>query len=267
MEARRVHIIGCYRSGTTLLMELMWHCYAFSGRAEHEASLLQSPPVGETLYLSKKPPDTIRIERAFLRDEQTFLIAMLRDPRAVVTSRHASRPGVYFRGFRYWRECARAIRRLSAHPRCLVVRFENLVSEPDAVQQTIERRFGFLERRAHFSGYPAGVEPGERAQRSLRGVRPFDPSRIAGWKDHLPRIKAQLVAHADLAASLIEFGYEPDDAWTAELRGVAPHAQTYKEESPHLLKRWETAWRYRRKTRAYLRHRGIARRSSGGQPD
>jgi len=79
--SRRVHILGCYRSGTTLLMELMWRSFVFSGRAGHEASLLDPPPPEETLYLSKKPPDTLRIERAFLCDPETFLIAMLRDIR------------------------------------------------------------------------------------------------------------------------------------------------------------------------------------------
>ena len=257
MRARRVHIIGCYRSGTTLLMELMWASFGFSGRAEHEASLLDPPPAGETLYLSKKPPDTTRIERAFLADDESFLIGMLRDPRAVVTSRHESRPGRYFRGFRHWRDCARAIRGLEGHGRCLVVRFEDLVTEPDAVQEGIEQRFGFLERRARFSDYPSGVEAGEGAVQSLGGVRRLDASRIAAWKDHLPRVKAQLDAYPDMASSLVEFGYEPDAAWTALLEGVCPHEQSYKERTPHLFKRWETALRYRLRTRAYLRKRGL----------
>ena len=238
-------------------MELMWGSFVFSGRADHEASLLDPLPAGETLYLSKKPPDTTRIGRAFRADDETFLVAMLRDPRAVVTSRHPSRPDVYFRGFRHWRDCARAIRNLEPHPRCLVVRFEDLVTEPDAVQAAIERRFAFLERRARFSDYPAGVETGERAGRSLGGVRPLDASRIAGWKGHLPRIRAQLDAHPDMARCLVEFSYEPDTAWTALLEGIGPHEQTYKEDAPHPLKRWETALRYRLRTRAWLRNRGL----------
>ena len=251
-----MHIIGCYRSGTTLLMELMWRSFVFSGRADHEASLLDPPPEGETLYLTKKPPDTTRIERAFVRDGDTFLIATLRDPRAVVSSRHSSRPDVYFRGFRHWRGCARAIRRLQAHPRCLVVRFEDLLTGPDAVQSAIEDGFGFLERRACFSDFPEGVETGERAARSLGGIRRLDASRIGRWKEHLPRIRAQLDAHPDMASSLIESGYERDNAWIAQLKGVHPHKQQYKERAPHLLKRWEAAVRYRLRTRAYLRERG-----------
>lgn len=257
-KVRRVHIVGCYRSGTTLMMELMWQCFSFSGRAEHEASLFDLAPAGETLYLTKKPPDTSRIERAFLGDRETFLIAMLRDPRSVVASRHPSRPGVYFRGFRHWRDCAAAIRRLSEHPRFLVVRFEQLLCEPDAVQRAIEGRFGFLERRGRFSDYPAGVEAGEQARRSLGGARRLDRTRIDGWMEHLPRIKSQFAAHPELASALVDWGYEPDAAWTSKLEGVIPAQPGYKDEAPHLLKRLETAMRYRRRTRAYLRHPRLA---------
>lgn len=240
-------------------MELLWRSFAFSGRAEHEASLLDIPPAGETLYLSKKPPDTVRIERAFRRDAETFLIAMLRDPRAVVSSRHGSRPDVYFRGYRHWRECARAIRRLRDHPRCLVVRFEDLVTGPDAVQQAIEGRFDFLERRARFSDYPAGVAVAAEVRKSLGEARRLDRSRIAAWKEHLPRIKSQLAAHPDLVSALIEFGYEPDDAWTSMLKDVRSHVQRYKEDDPHIFRRLEAALRYWYRTRVYLGQRRLTR--------
>ena len=62
------------------MMELLWYSYAFSGRGEHETSLLEPVPPGETLYQTKKPPDTTRIIPAFLRDGETYLIA------------HAARP-------------------------------------------------------------------------------------------------------------------------------------------------------------------------------
>ena len=104
------------------MMELLWYSYAFSGRGEHETSLLEPVPPGETLYLTKKPPDTTRIIPAFLRDSDTYLIAMLRDPRAVVTSRHRNRPDVYFASFQRWRAYAAAIKHLAEHPRCSVIR-------------------------------------------------------------------------------------------------------------------------------------------------
>ena len=95
------------------------------------------------------------------------------------------------------------------------------------------------------------------AEASLNGARPFDVSRLDGWRSHLPRVKGQLEAHPDLTQSLIDFGYETDDAWTALLEGVAPYRQTYKETPPSRLRRWETDFRYRLKTRRYLRSRRV----------
>ena len=96
--ARRVHIVGCRRSGTTLMMELLWYSYAFSGRGEHETSLFEPVPPGETLYLDEKNRRTPRASSPpSCGNDDTYLIAMLRDPRAVVTSRHRSRPDVLLR--------------------------------------------------------------------------------------------------------------------------------------------------------------------------
>ena len=264
-RAQRVHIVGCRRSGTTLMMELLWYSYAFSGRGEHETSLLEPVPPGQTLYLTKKPPDTMRIIRAFLRDSDTYLIAMLRDPRAVVASRHRDRPDVYFASFQRWRAYAAAIKRLTDHPRCTVIRFESLITAPEAVQADLEAWLPFLTRcRARaggscrtFAQYPEGAAVPPLAESSLNGARPFDAARLDGWRSHLPRIKGQLEAHPDLAQSLIEFGYEADDAWIAMLEGIAPYRQTYKEAAPSPWRRWETNLRYRLKTRRYLRSRRI----------
>ena len=239
------------------MMELLWYSYAFSGRGEHETSLLEPVPPGQTLYLTKKPPDTTRIIPAFLRDGETYLIAMLRDPRAVVTSRHSSRPDVYFASFQRWRTYAAAIERLADHPRCTVIRFESLITAPDAVQADIETRLPFLTRRRAFAEYPEGAAVPPLAEASLNGARPFDAARLDGWRRHLPRIKGQLEAHPDLTQSLIDFGYETDDAWTAELEGIAPYRQTYKETPPSPWRRWEANLRYRLKTRRYLRSRGL----------
>ena len=249
----RVHVVGCYRSGTTLMMELLWYGFAFSGRSEHEAPLFRPVPPGETLYLTKKPPDTIRIERAFRADEKLHVVAMTRDPRAVATSRHPDFPDVYFTGLGRWLEYQRVIERLGEHPRWLNLRYEDVLADPAGVQAAIEARFPFLKRRRHFADYPEGAEVPDRAGISLGGARRLDGARLAAWREHLPRIRAQLDAHPAVAAALVRLGYEPDDGWTECLEGVAPHRQRYKDEAPHFFKALEADVRYWWKTRAYLR--------------
>ena len=249
----RVHVVGCYRSGTTLMMELLWYAYPFTGRSEHEASLFRPPPPGERLYLSKKPPDTIRIERAFLADERLHVVAMVRDPRAVTTSRHAKFPDVYFTGFGRWLQYQEVIERLSAHPRWLTVRYEDLLADPESVQARIEATFPFLERQRSFTAFPEGADVPGKAGISLGGARGLDPSRTEAWRKHLPRVRAQLDDHPRVAEKLISLGYEKDHAWQTCLEGVAPHRQRHKDHAPHALKALEARFRYWLKTRRYLK--------------
>ncbi len=249
----RLHVVGCYRSGTTLMMELLWYGYEFSGRCEHEASIFRSIPAGERMFLTKKPPDTIRIEKAFLADEKLHVVAMVRDPRAMATSRHAKFPDVYFSGFGRWLEYQRVIERLSDHPRWQTVRYEDLLQEPEAVQGRLEAQFPFLDRRRDFARYPEGADVPDKAGISLGGARGLDPSRMAAWRDHLPRIRDQLDKHPEVAQKLVELGYEPDNAWRGCLEGVSPHHQVHKDEAPHPLKALEARIRYGLKTRRYLR--------------
>jgi hypothetical protein len=249
----RVHVVGCYRSGTTLMMELLWYAYDFSGRCEHEAPLFRPIPAGERLYLTKKPPDTIRIERAFLEDEKLHVIAMVRDPRAMATSRHAKFPDVYFSGFGRWLEYQNAIERLTDHPRWLILRYEDLLQNPQQVQTEIEARFPFLVRKRDFERYPEGADVPDKAGISLGGARGLDPSRVAAWREHLPRIRDQLDKHPAVADKLIELGYEPDHSWRECLEGVTPHRQKHKDEAPHLFKALEARFRYWIRTRRYLK--------------
>lgn len=250
--SRRLHVIGCHRSGTTLMMELLWYAYDFSGRCTHELSVFKAPPDGERLYLTKKPPDTTRIREVFLADPDLHVVAMQRDPRSVITSIHPDRPNVYFSSFRRWRAYADAIDALRGHPRFTVIRFEDLLRTAEAVQQQIEDRFGFLERRRDFSRFPEGAQVPENANISLLGARTFDASRIEGWREHLPRIRGQLDRYQDLPEALIRQGYEADTEWTRALDGVAPYEQSYKEDDPSLPRRFETSLRYWWKTRRYL---------------
>ncbi|MCB1684460.1 MAG: hypothetical protein R3E82_23130 [Pseudomonadales bacterium] len=249
---RRVHVVGCHRSGTTLMMELLWYAYPFSGRRAHEESVFNPAPQDAPLYLSKKPPDTTRLRKVFLADERLHVIALQRDPRSVISSIHPDRPGVYFSSFRRWRDYAAAIDTLIDHPRFLMVRYEDLLREPAAVQARIEARFAFLQPRRAFAQYPEGAEVPENASVSMLGARPFDTTRIDGWREHLPRIQGALAQHPDLADALIRYGYESDRSWQAALDGVAPYTQSYKEEAPALPRRFEANLRYWWKTRRYL---------------
>ena len=235
------------------MMELMWQSYAFSGRHEHEISVFEPIPANETLYLTKKPPDTLRIRRVFQADPNLHVIAMLRDPRAVITSRHGSKPDVYFAGYQRWLEYVDAIERLKDHPRFLVICYEELLADPDAIQARIGQQFAFLQQKRLFSAYPDEADVPALAAQSLNGVRPFDTSRIDGWRTHLPRVNGQLRDHPGMPKDLIRTGYEENEDWTTILDGVDTYTQDYKDAGPGFLRRLETGFRYWLKTQRYLR--------------
>ena len=251
-----VHVIGCRRSGTTLMMELLWNSYNFKERCDHETSVFNINPIqdDETLYLSKKPADTAKIQEIFLANERLFLIGISRDPRAVVTSIHPSKKGVYFADFYKWNSCEEALKVLEGHPRFLLIRYENLLANPQEEQNRITKQFNFLEKKKDFFEYPNGSSPSYRAIRSLGGTRKLDKSRIKSWVNHLPRVKGQLLLHPSMHRALMENGYESDTSWAQQLEGIDPYYQKYKDGPPSFLRASETKIRFKWKTRKYLKY-------------
>ncbi len=254
---RRLHVVGCHRSGTTLMTELLGNCFDIDGRADHEQGLWEPIPDGHRVYLTKKPPDTVRIHRVFLMDPELYVIAMIRDPRGVITSRHDSKPGVYFSSFWRWERYLEAIAALENHPRYLTVRYEDLVDDPDAVQDRVARAFPFLHMTGRFSRFPEGAEVHERARVSLNGVRSVDRTSLGRWRQELPRVKGELIRHPEMNQWLVRLGYEADDTWTHCLETVEPFFGAYKNERPHLWRRTETALRFGLKSLRYLWRRRV----------
>ena len=255
----RLHLVGCHRSGTTLIMELLWHCFAFGGRVPHEASLFEPIPEGDGFFLTKKPPDTLWMESVFPADRNLYVLAMMRDPRAVISSTHVAKPGRYFRSYHVWEDYEQVIARLESHPRFLCLRYESLLADPAAAQARIAQRFSFLAKTGDFGAYPDGFEIDPGAVDSLNGTRPFDTARVQSWREHLPRVKAQLTQHPGMVQALVRRGYEVDDQWTAMLSDVEPAYQTFKNQRPGLMRRLERWLRFRRRIDGYRAARGLRR--------
>lgn len=254
----RVHIVGCPRSGTTLMMELLVTCFASDGYCPHERSLFEEPECSGATYFTKQPSDIKYIEEVLRKDPRLFVIFMIRDPRAVVSSVHDAHANVYFCNFRVWRECADHARRLIDHPRFLQVRYETLIQDPDGVQEQIGTRFPFLVKKHPFSSYETIARPSPESLKAMSGLRPISPERITGWHAHLPRIKEQVEAYPGFTRSLIEYGYESDDSWLAMLEQVeaVKFPCRYPDNEP-FLKRLETRLRKRLQARRYLARRGL----------
>lgn len=210
---KRVHITGCPRSGTTLMMELMRTCFDNDGYCEHEMSIFEKPDEQFEIFFSKQPSDIRRIKPLLQADDNLYVINMVRDPRAVISSIHRNFPGMYFCNFRIWNECNQKALQLAKQHRFLQIRYEDLVLTPDQVQDKIQTAFSFLVKKLIFSKYHGFAKPSFDAKAAMGGVRKISTDRIATWKKHLPRIKYEYELHPEMADVLIMLGYESGREW------------------------------------------------------
>ena len=219
---KRIHIVALSpRTGTTLLAECMVACLNIDGFEAHEASVTRIR-TGKEIYLTKRPTELLSVRPRLLLDPHFYVICMMRDPRDVIASRHGKHPEHYWVPLRVWKQRLPAFRRLITHERVLVVRYEDLVTDPDATQQRLRDRLPFLAANHAFSAFHALAAPSGDSLSALGGLRQFDRSSVGNWRNHLPRVAGQLLQHGPLTDELIESGYERDDSWLSVLDGVQP---------------------------------------------
>jgi len=243
---KHIAICGFPRSGTSMFSNMMGATlegFTFDRMSERRSV--------ETLtcwgnHMSKRPLDileTSRFAAANVHGKDVIVLILIRDPRDVITSVHENVPDEYFLsydvGCRVWGEypnyqhamdhvgLAEIFRAVQAARHddsfaSMLLRYEELVADPDAVEARLGERFG-LSFTGRFSEFH------QRRDRHVfrpHGTRPLDPSLVkwdkqvsrqwvSRWKapEHRRRILAQFDDHPALLAMLRTLGYESDDAW------------------------------------------------------
>lgn len=194
-------ITGFPRSGTTLLYCMLR--YAVDGYKFLER---ESPDLRED-HITKSPSAIFDMHP---RNADRCII-MMRNPRAILTSKH---PGEKFRNAGYFisahSHASNATKGLcewwtaiKKFPQAMVVYYEMLVDEPSTMQQRLADRFGLTYRDGRrFEDFH--LEPhGDEFEVAMHGCRPlqrrsiFDEARIA----------EQFHAHPELTAVTQEMGY------------------------------------------------------------
>lgn len=218
----RIHIVGVSaRTGTTLLAECMVACMNIDAFEPHEASVARLR-AGSRVYLTKRPGDLAAVGPRLRLDPNFHVICLMRDPRDVIVSRHGKDRDRYWASLGIWKSRLTTVRALRTHDRFTLVRYEDLVSDPDGTAARLLERLPFLRLEHPFTAYPSLAAPSADAIDALGRVRPFDTASVGNWQHHLPRIAGQLARYGPIAEELIEFGYERDDKWLSRLDGVAP---------------------------------------------
>ena len=223
MNMKRVHIVGSGpRTGTTLMFEVMVACCEFDHFCKHEDRIFIDPPEKGDIFLTKAPQDTLVVEPILKVDPGLYVICMIRDPRDAIVSKHGTEPDRYWASLRFWKAYIPFWRRFRHHPRCITVKYEDFVSDPDKIQRILANRMPFLKMKLPFSQYHEATKPSKLSMLALGSVRPIAPLGIGKWQKHLPRVAGQIQLHGSISEDLIELGYEKDDAWMKVLLGVEP---------------------------------------------
>jgi hypothetical protein len=219
---KHLHIVACSpRSGTTLLHEVMVTCFEVDKHYDHEVRFNLVRAQDGQIVITKRPKDTMYMP-AVIDDPELYVIYLLRDPRDVIVSRHGKDKGMYYSNIRLWRELHEIAKSIASHERFLEVRYEEFVSQPDAVQRQIAAKFPWLKKKHNFSEYHQHAVVSDKSILAMNDVRPIAPSSVGKWTSNLPRIQAQQLTHGSLSPDLIACGYETSSIWEQVLNGVEP---------------------------------------------
>lgn len=219
----RTHILVCgyRRSGTTMLLAMLEHAYPKAKHFRKETSGWRAATWcwrNHEVMISKQPSDILVLHQVqkFYRGRKAKLrvIVCVRDPRDSMTSHRPER------GIPYCVEEEKLLvdqDHISwhlKHSEVLLVRYEELTADPDAVQKKIEAFVG--EKSEHpFSEFNKSTTTSNFDTAPLNGLRPVDRKGVGRWRDpkHKDRIEQILKEMPDLPRILVELGYEPNDSW------------------------------------------------------
>lgn len=206
---RRIHIIGCARSGTTMLHYAM-AAFADTILYDSESGIWSYPSVSQCLALARDRTSPRRtrylvtkrhygwfwdeeIDRLIYsaHHHELFLINIVRDPRDVLTShkRGSSRDGFYVELER-WQKSVEAstvvLNALQGSGRLLTLRYEDVLNAAEPTAALLQDRFG-LRLRPHVRSWAnlqdniAAIGQSTNRAQAMHGVRNFDPGSIGRW--------------------------------------------------------------------------------------
>ena len=223
----RAHFVICgfERSGSTLLQLQLEACVSDVRAYGTEMSVawLQYLLTNRSYLVTKAPWDVFHIDeiRALYvkRRADVRFILTVRDPRAVLTSTHASiagGPDGYFLDPARWAPYYEHVRYAQQFDDVLTVEYQDVVCHPCEVQDRLTRFTG-CDVHLPFDQYLTAVPP-NFVQTHLNGLRPLDPSRLHAWKHekHRERMRRILREIPELPDHLVEMGYECDTSWVRD---------------------------------------------------
>tara|TARA_Y100000310_G_scaffold333788_1_gene412071 strand:- start:3077 stop:3760 length:684 start_codon:yes stop_codon:yes gene_type:complete len=191
---RLVVVTGIWRSGTTLmscmlrwaLPECMWWNHEISALDQEVAStfatmLPEARRGGQSIVITKDPRDIHKIDeiRSMYGADNVVFIAMIRDPRGALLSKHDACPerGYFMDGARYL-EAAEAVEQLKGG-NFVIPSYERLICEPAEVQRNISVFGQILFQRRFEDFHEMSDEIGEGYLGAMHGLRSLSTETIS----------------------------------------------------------------------------------------
>ena len=231
--SRPKHLVisGCPRSGTTMLYNMVRG--STTGAAympDRELSALDTYNRRDERIVTKRPLDIFRlaeIEHDLGPHREILHLVLVRDPRDLVSSKHRSIPNQFFQGYDYQffvrpnmksltgpgiAAAAEAIDQAEADGRrVFIIRYEDLVRDPEYVRRLIAFSTGFPLKRPFTSFHEANIPDDLSLQ--LNGVRPVDASDRPAWTEgeRYRRACSQLDLFPEMEDLAVRWGYPATD--------------------------------------------------------
>ncbi len=202
-------------------MNELMRCYSDVYVMNREEYALRFPYllIKEKYIVTKHPLDFKNFSKIIATYTDPFFIFLLRDPRDVIISKHYKNQDTYLSTYPTWEEAIQAYEHLE-YDKKLLVRYENLITQPALVQTQISTKLD-LDAIRNFEQFYRNVSKGHQDIKSLGEARPLDSNNAGKFKrpEHFERIKQQLQQFPTMHEYLVKYGYENDDTWKSHFLG------------------------------------------------
>lgn len=209
-DIKRIHIVGCARSGTTMLHYSMV-AFADTILIDEEVSAVGTPSLREAGLLCSRHvlrrapihlvtkrqyswfhPDQLDLLSDCVLRERIGIVNIVRDPRDVLTSKHAGDTSrrFYVEPDRWKASIEGAdelFARLNGYPNKLTLRYEDVILDTATAEQDLATHFSLrlrpeIETIGRLKDNLEKLEASTRMAKFMQNIRNFDPATIGRWR-------------------------------------------------------------------------------------
>lgn len=229
----RIYIRGCFRSGSFLMLYLFGAGFKNTYLLKKEQiptkenSKLGRITVGKYTNPERKKETRVLAEK-FLKEPDGAVIFTIRDPRDVLLSQKVLKSGTGLGNPTLWIENAKLLKSWENNPKVVPVKFEDLLTKPNEIQEQIANRLG-LEILRPFSECWKDLEDTKKNHRYFQALRAPEVSQIGHCQTDSKKkeyIEKNLDENSEIVPLMEHFGYLNSEEFTVKTLRKKPGLTT-----------------------------------------